>query len=134
MKKLCIALALAALAGGCAKTADKVAPAYVSPLQYDHYDCKQIELEAGRITTRVAALTGAQNKQASSDVMVTTVGVIVFWPALFFVGGDDAQTYELARLKGEMDAVEAASIAKNCPITFERPKPPTAEQLRQMKE
>lgn len=134
MQQICTAILLAALAGGCAKTADKIAPVYVSPLQYDHYDCSQIELEAARITTRVADLTGAQNKQASSDVLVTTVSVVVFWPALFFVGGNDAQTYELGRLKGEMDAVEAASIAKNCPITFERPKPPTAEELHQMKE
>ena len=42
----------------------------------------------------------------------------VFWPALFFVKGDDAKTAELARLKGETEAIEQASIRKNCGIQF----------------
>jgi hypothetical protein len=46
-------------------------------------------------------------------------GVIVFWPALFFIGGDKQNAAELARLKGEMDAVEQASIRKKCGIQFQ---------------
>jgi hypothetical protein len=34
--------------------------------------------------------------------------------------GDNAKTAELARLKGEMQATEAASIQKRCGIAFRR--------------
>jgi hypothetical protein len=45
----------------------------------------------------------------------------VFWPALFLIGGDKQGAAELARLKGEMDAIEQASIRKRCGIQFQRP-------------
>ena len=51
---------------------------------------------------------------------MTTVGVVIFWPALFFIDGDNQKTAELARLKGEMEALEQASIQKNCGIQFQR--------------
>lgn len=38
--------------------------------------------------------------------------------AAFFVGGDRGNAAELGRLKGEMDALEQASIKKNCGIQF----------------
>jgi hypothetical protein len=51
--------------------------------------------------------------------------VIVFWPAAFLVSGDDAQTAELARLKGEFAAIQQISIQKNCGTRFEaRQLPP----------
>lgn len=119
---------LALVMGGCAKSADKVTAAYVSPLGYEQYSCAQIAGEAERISLRVQQVSGAQNKQATSDAVATTVGVVIFWPALFFIGGDDATTYELARLKGEMDAIEQISIRKNCGIVFQRPEPPPSAQ------
>lgn len=131
MLKITVALLVAATAGACAKSADKVTAAYVSPLGYDQYTCAQIAAEAERISLRVQQASGAQNKQATSDAVATTVGIVIFWPALFFISGDDATTYELARLKGEIEAIERASIAKNCGITFQRePVPPTAEELQ----
>jgi len=45
----------------------------------------------------------------------------VFWPALLVmpaVSGNDAQTAELASLKGQMIAIEQASIRKRCGIDF----------------
>lgn len=121
---LCAMIAL----GACAKSADKVAAAYVSPLSYQQYDCAQISQEAERISARVQQLTGVQNKKATSDAVATTVSIVVFWPALFFIGGDDATTAELARLKGEMEAIERVSIEKKCGIVFERPPEPPPVQ------
>lgn len=109
-----VALALA----GCAKSADQVSAAYVSPMQFQGYTCQQLAQEAERISARAVALTGAQNRQAASDAMVTAVAVVIFWPAAFMVGGDNAQTAELARLKGEMEAIEQVSIHKKCGIVF----------------
>lgn len=114
---------------GCAKSADKITAAYVSPLTYQQYDCTQIGMEAERISARVQELTGTQNKKATNDAVVTTVGVVIFWPALFFIGGDDATTAELSRLKGEMEAIERVSIEKKCGIVFERaPEAPPVQK------
>jgi hypothetical protein len=38
--------------------------------------------------------------------------------AAFFVGGDNARAAELANLKGQMRAIEQASIQKKCGISF----------------
>ena len=40
--------------------------------------------------------------------------MILFWPALFALGGTKQQEAELSRLKGEYDAIEATSTTKKC--------------------
>lgn len=131
MKRI-VGIALVALGvAGCAKSADKVAASYVSPLAYEQYNCQQIGAEAERIAARVAQTTGAQNRQATNDAVATTVGLVVFWPALFFIGGDDERSYELARLKGEMEAVEKVSIAKSCGIEFRHEPEPEVKPVRE---
>lgn len=44
----------------------------------------------------------------------TGVGLILFWPALFFIDGDGPEANEYARLKGEHEALQKASIEKKC--------------------
>lgn len=66
---------------------------------YQSYNCAQIEQEARRVSAKVAQ-------------------VEEFWPPAFFIGGDKENAAELARLKGELDALEMASINKRCNITF----------------
>jgi hypothetical protein len=55
-----------------------------------------------------------------------TVGVLIVWPALFLVQGDKQNAAQLAQLKGEMDAIEKASIQKNCGIRFRSAPPASA--------
>ena len=43
------------------------------------------------------------------------IGAVIFWPALFFMIGGDREE-ELARLKGEYEALESAAIANECNI------------------
>src|SRR5229473_918420 len=98
----CMAAALAA----CAKRADQIAASYVSPNQYEAYSCGKVAAEARRVSMRAAEVAGLQDQKANSDAGVVAVGVIVFWPALFLVHGNDEQSAELARLKGELEALE----------------------------
>jgi hypothetical protein len=124
MGKAMLLAALSALAlVGCASYSEKIAPAYVSLLMYEPLNCRQLAEEAGRISQRVAVAAGVQDSQASKDTAVTVVSAVIFWPALFFVSGDNAKTAELARLKGEMEAIEQASIRKNCGIQFRAASP-----------
>jgi len=53
----------------------------------------------------------------------TAAAVVIFWPAAFFVGGDKQTAAELAQMKGQMVAIEQASIQKRCGIQFPG-KPP----------
>jgi hypothetical protein len=50
--------------------------------------------------------------------------IVIFWPAAFFVSGDKQTAAELAQMKGQMVAVEQASIAKKCNIEFQGQRPP----------
>jgi hypothetical protein len=105
---------------GCASSASNIEAAYVSPMNYESYSCAQLEQEAERVSQRAIEVTGRQNERATRDAVATGVGIVLFWPALFFVRGDGAQAAEVARLKGEMETIEKVSIQKNCAINFQR--------------
>lgn len=104
------ALALTA----CASSPDSISAQYVSPLQYQNYSCEQLGAESQRIGTRVAEVTGQQQAKSTSDAVATGVGVVLFWPALFFLGSGSDKKEELSRLKGESDAIQQAAIQKSC--------------------
>jgi hypothetical protein len=114
------AVALFTALAGCASSADKIGPQYVSPLQFSAYDCGQLSLEAQRISARVAELSGVQDQKATNDAIVTGVAIVVFWPAAFLVGGNDQNTAELSRLKGEFETIEQVAIQKRCGFEFRR--------------
>lgn len=126
MKKTTLsALCLSMLATACADSSADVQPTYVSPLNYQSFSCKQIEQEARRVAARSAQVAGVQDKNAGNDAVATGVALVLFWPAAFFVGGNKENAAELGRLKGELDALEQASIQKNCGIVFRSTEEPS---------
>lgn len=115
-------LGLAALAvalAGCASSSADITATYVSPVSYQSYTCQQLGMEAQAVSARAAALSGAQDSQRTKDVVATTAAVVIFWPAAFLVGGDKQTAAELAQMKGQLVAIEQASIAKKCNIQFQ---------------
>ena len=104
-----------ALVTGCATASKDITPAYVSPLQYQSYNCEQLAAEGMRIQTRVTQLGGRLDQAASNDKAITGVGVVLFWPALFFLGGTKQQEAEYSRLSGEYQAVQQEAVLKKCP-------------------
>ncbi len=124
MKKIVVsAICLAIVLSGCATASKDVAPAYVSPMQYQSFDCEQLAAEAQRIQVRTAQLGGRLDEASSNDKALMGVGMILFWPALFALGGTKQQEAEYARLKGEYDAIQQAAVAKKC--TIAPPQQPT---------
>lgn len=111
----CFALATALTVAGCATSSDKIAPAYISPMQYQSYDCDQLTAESSRLNQRVLTLQGQVDKAAANDKALTGVGAILFFPALFFLGGNQQQEAEYGRLKGEYEAIQQAATLKKCP-------------------
>ena len=120
MNKLIIALAFGVT--GCASNAKNIQPAYISPLQYDTYSCAQLREEAARIGGEAVRVAGVQDSNATKDAVFTTVGIIIAWPVLFALKGDGQTASELARLKGQLDAIEQAGIRKNCGIAVQKPQ------------
>jgi len=114
---LCLISQIAILPA-CAPSADKISPAYISPLQYQHFSCNQIRSEMIRVSRRVNEVAGVQDSQASKDSVALGVGLVLFWPALFFMIGKDKEE-ELARLKGEYEALEQGAIQKDCDVAAE---------------
>lgn len=114
MKKVLSSFLALALITGCSTASKDIVPTYVSPLQYSDYDCDQLRAEIIRINTRVNTITGKLDKNRENDNMATGVTMVLFWPAVFFLGGTKEQEAEFARLKGESQAVEQVSIQKKC--------------------
>lgn len=125
-------IAIAAIIGmlaGCAADTAQIRPSDVSPLEYRAYSCSDIEAEAHRISRKAKELGERVNKTAADDDAQMAVGLILFWPALFFLEGEDtADTRLYAELAGKYDALEQASITKKCGLKFGRlgPKSPTS--------
>ena len=115
MKKTLIGLLVAGtVLTGCATSSKNLTSSYVSPLQYQQYSCNQLAQESSNIQARVAEIGGAVDSRATKDKWVTGAGMVLFWPALFFVGGNKAQEAEFSRLKGEYEAVQKMAVQKNC--------------------
>lgn len=114
MKKIISLLLICSIFAGCATSSKNLTAAYVSPLQYQQYTCEQLSQEASNIQARVAEIGGAVDSKASKDKWVTGAGIVLFWPALFFIGGNKAQEAEFSRMKGEYEAIQKMAVQKNC--------------------
>jgi hypothetical protein len=117
MKNTLLSVAISLTLFGCATSPDKIAASYVSPLQYANYDCDQIIAELARVSDKSSQLNGELAKKASADTTKMTVGLILFFPSLFFLDGDSPQSTEYAKLKGEYEALQKVAIEKKCNVT-----------------
>ena len=112
----CLGLVLA----GCANSSANLGTQYVSPLQYQPYDCTQLASESQRLQSRVIELGGRLDQASSNDKALMGVTLVLFWPAAFALGGTKAQEAEYSRLKGEVDAVQISVIEKKCQVLAPR--------------
>lgn len=108
---LILAAGAAALAlGGCAKKTQDISAIHVSASQYDHMLCSQLRGEGARVARQAALVFGDQDLKSSA-------GAVIYWPKAM-MGRGNASEEDVARLKGEMAAIEQASNSKNCGIQF----------------
>ena len=108
----------AAVLAGCAADTSQIRATHVSAFQYDGHTCEQLRGEAARITRKATEVGRRVDKEAADDDAQAGIAVI-FWPSLFFLEGEEtANTREYADLKGHMNAIEEASIRKECGIEF----------------
>jgi hypothetical protein len=118
IKRAAAIFLILAFSVGCSTPPEKISATYVSPVQYQDYNCNQIQQEIARVERKIHEISGQQQKEADKDGAAMAIGLVLFWPALFFLAGQDKKD-ELARLKGEYEALESIAIQKECDIVAE---------------
>jgi hypothetical protein len=114
IKSFTASITVISILTGCATAGKDVVGTYVSPAQFSNYDCDQVRQEMIRVSSRVNQLSGRLDEAATNDKAIGVVGALLFWPALFALGGTKGQEAELGRLKGEYDALQNVSAQKKC--------------------
>ena len=126
-KQLLILLLVPLLLTSCATNPNKIQASYVSPVMYKDYDKEQIIMEMDHISRRTLEVYNSLKQTANDDAAQMTVGLLIFWPALFFLeGGDGPEAAEYARLKGQYEALRTVAVQKKIDL---RLLPPSPEQV-----
>lgn len=102
-------VAVAAALGACAKSPESISASYVSEVGYQAWSCQQLSEETLRLSSAYATAAQQQEKARTNDV----VGVILIGLPVSSMSGDNIAP-EIARLKGEQEAVRKAMVIKNC--------------------
>lgn len=98
----------------CASASKDVSEVYVSPLQYNSYDCDQLAAEEQRLRVRMVQLGARLDESAKNDKWLAGAAVFTYGISLAFVGGNKQQEAEFSRLKGEYNAVQQSAIGRKC--------------------
>jgi hypothetical protein len=105
-----VGLALsAALLSSCAKSPESIAPSYVSNVGFRSWSCKDLGDETLRLSSALSTASMQQANARTND----TIGVLFIGMPVSSMSGDNIAP-EVARLKGEIEAVHQASIEKKC--------------------
>ena len=110
-------LAVGTMLSGCATSPNLIPGAYVSPSEYQDYDCARVAVETQSMLPRVTDLytSTSLGEKAANDNAQMAVGLLVFWPMLFVLeGGDGPDAAEFARLKGQYEALQGRAVALDC--------------------
>lgn len=108
---LCVLLTLNA----CASYPSNIKAAYVSPTTYSALQCEEIAAERTRVDAELAKVEKEQRSQANTDTAMMTLGMLIAWPVLLgFAFPDNDRPEEVARLKGEAQAVKESYAAHGC--------------------
>jgi hypothetical protein len=91
-------------------------PPIQSPLIYQIHSCDQLRSEYDTASQRAIQLGAQVDKASADDNVITGVTLLLFWPAVFALGGEEAQEVEYGQLKGRIDAIQQAAIAKSCSL------------------
>ncbi len=126
-------VAASAFLTGCASSPDSMTAQQVSPLRYEGYTCKQLGLESDYANERLGQLYASLDRKAGNDAAQMGIGLVLFWPALFFLeGGDGPEAAEYTRLRGEVDAMRRVAVLKECDLNVVRSfTPPVSAETGQ---
>ncbi|MDD5406736.1 MAG: hypothetical protein PHE73_07375 [Sulfurovaceae bacterium] len=117
MKKFLIGIFILtslALINGCAVKSSKIKAEYISPVQYQSFECTKILDEMQRVSVRTDELSKIQDKAAHDDTVKTIMGVLIFSGIILTNQKKTGNEPEIAQLKGKYEALEEISLQKHC--------------------
>ena len=90
---------------------ENIQPAYISEMGYRDYTCEQLAQEQARLVAALATASDTQRHTRSNDI----AGLIFLGlPVSSISGGNIAS--QIARLKGELEAVQKTAVQKVCSL------------------
>lgn len=101
-------IAAGVLLASCANRPDSIHASYVSHEKYMHFDCSELAGKMANTRTELERNSQIQNDKANMDA----VGVFLFGVPFSKLSGDAEG--EIARLKGEIEAIDTAQIKQEC--------------------
>jgi hypothetical protein len=109
-------LSAVVLIGACssAPKSNEVSAAYIPIAQYNNYTCDQLISEAESVRRSVPALESAVDKHRENQTGVEVVTWILFFPAALALDKGEATSSQLAKARGELQAIQTALLAKHC--------------------
>jgi hypothetical protein len=113
-RRAAVALAAALGLSACAKTTLEIEPAPVDPALFVGADCPHLVARRARISQALIFAGSAQDQLAADD-RTRTLGV----PTPMGTPFDDDREPQIARLKGELHAVNAQMDAQRCGRDFQ---------------
>mgnify|MGYP003344695732 CR=1 FL=1 len=93
----------------CAKDPESIAPSYVSEVGYRSWTCPQLAEESQRVGEALTRASAQQSNARTNDI----VGVVLIGLPVSSLSGDNIAP-EVARLKGEQEALRKTMISKSC--------------------
>lgn len=104
---ICLSLTTAML-GGCATRPESIAASYVSHEKYTDMDCTQLATRMTDARAELDKFSKLQDSKATGDAW----GVFLLGIPFSQLSGDHAG--DVARLKGEVEAISTAQVKTKC--------------------
>jgi hypothetical protein len=112
------------LMAGCANRPETIHASYVSHEKFTHLDCLGLSLEMNSTKSELEKYCKMQNSKANGDA----IGVFLFGVPFSKMSGD--YEGEIARLKGQVEAIETAQVKNGCNKTVEIPASQSSEDSK----
>ena len=113
-----LAMSSALVLAACAQAPEAIMPAYTSEVPYLSWTCQHLAEEVPRLNNALATASVAQQQARSNDI----AGVILLGLPVGSLSGQNIAP-QIARLRGEVEAVERAMRRNNCAVAIVPPAP-----------
>jgi len=108
MKNIIVLLSVLCFSAGCAKPPSKIAASAISSSEYADLSCSQIVSELGDVSEKLGDAERRQRTKVATDAGTVFLTLI---PLSTMSGDNEA---EVARYKGEKNALQRAMSKKDC--------------------
>lgn len=78
-------------------------------------DCPALDADRARVVSTLEAASGDQQSRATRDAIAIGAGLVVHGMFSLLLTNSYAVEVEVSRLKGEVQAIDRALLARKCP-------------------